>query len=129
MVVLLEAFWADLKPESAMLVSTFVEHCVDTTDEARLEAALPVVTALAFRLQSSYNAFLALLVGADNEDEEDEKVREEHIANSEFIMNELLRLAVHLDYTDEIGRRKMFGVVRESSLEQLCSRSNYLIGE
>ena len=99
-----------------MLARTFAEHCIEKSNEARLEAVLPVVTALAFHLQAAYNRFLAILeeIGTDGErDNEDHDVREEDAANAEFIMGELLRLAVHLDYSDEIGRRKMFGVVRE----------------
>jgi condensin complex subunit 3 len=34
----------------------------------------------------------------------------------EFVIGEMLRLAVHLDYADEIGRRKMFALVRTSYL-------------
>ncbi|EJC98309.1 uncharacterized protein FOMMEDRAFT_96961 [Fomitiporia mediterranea MF3/22] len=111
-----DEFWSNLKPETALLARTFVEHCISKSDESRLETTLPVVTALAFHLQSSYNNFLSLLQDIDNnnnEDEDDEEeAREEKAVNAEFVMCELLRLAVHLDYSDEIGRRKMFGVVR-----------------
>ena len=40
--------------------------------------------------------------------EEDEK------ADREFIIAEMLKLAVNLDYTDEVGRRKMFQLMRLS---------------
>ena len=52
-------------------------------------------------------------VDTDDEDEEDE--REVKSADVEFILGELLRIALHLDYTDEIGRRKMFGIIRKPS--------------
>jgi len=32
--------------------------------------------------------------------------------SQEFMLTELLKLAVNLDYADEIGRRKMFQLVR-----------------
>ena len=41
--------------------------------------------------------------------EEDEK------ADREFIIAEMLKLAVNLDYSDEIGRRKMFQLMRQSN--------------
>lgn len=114
-----DSFWSKLQPESALLARTFVEHCIDTKDQPRLEATLPVVTALAFLLQKQYNSFLDVLQKAeearlldDGEDEEAEAM-EDSIADAELIMAELLILAVHLDYSDEIGRRKMFGVVRK----------------
>lgn len=58
---------------------------------------MPVVTALAFRIQDEYNK----LVGSVNEGLEDVNERA-------FIVGELLKLAIHLDYADETGRRKMF---------------------
>ena len=102
----------------ALLARTFVEHCKDTDDVARLEAALPVVTALAFHIQTHYNALLTLMSEGDmeeeGEDEERSEIREDKMADTEFIISELLQLAISLDYADEIGRRKMFSVIRMS---------------
>jgi condensin complex subunit 3 len=67
---------------------------------------MPVVTALAFRTQDEYNK----LVSAANDDE----VKEGDIEGRAFIVGELLRLAIHLDYADETGRRKMFQLTSES---------------
>jgi condensin complex subunit 3 len=47
----------------------------------------------------------------ENDDDDDDEDRETKAINSEFVLGELLRLALHLDYSDEIGRRKMFGIV------------------
>ena len=38
---------------------------------------------------------------------------EEEMAKAEFVLCELLEVAVHLDYRDEIGRRKISAVLRE----------------
>ena len=107
---LLDDFWSALRPETALLARTFVEYCIEKKDESRLESALPVVTALAFRLQTSYNTYLEA-VQAEDSGIEDNDDREEKAFAIEFTLGELLRLAVHLDYSDEIGRRKMFGVI------------------
>ena len=64
---------------------------------------MPVVTALAFRIQDEYNK----LVGSVNDGAED-------AAERAFIVGELLKLAVHVDYADETGRRKMFQLTRKS---------------
>lgn len=72
-------------------------------------AGIPVVTSCAFRIQDAYNALVAANEAKHNEDEENEDARH----NKEFIAGELLKLAVNLDYADEIGRRKMFALVRE----------------
>ncbi|KAK2461192.1 hypothetical protein APHAL10511_006719 [Amanita phalloides] len=108
-----EAYWKELTPESAVLARAFVEHCANGP---RLEAAsLPVVTAFAFYIQEAYNALLELLqeeLAIAKEDEEDAEIRGEELAKREVILGELLRIAVKLDYMDEIGRRKVFSVVK-----------------
>lgn len=101
----------------------FVDHCVAQKDDGRLENVLPVVTSLAFRIQAAYNHLLErirehedgrlLREGMEEEDEERAQ-REEELMDGEFVIGELLRLAVNLDYADEIGRRKMFQLVRKS---------------
>jgi condensin complex subunit 3 len=65
---------------------------------------------LAFRIQHEYNALLAL-IEAEDLDEVDEDAEMEK-GDKEFIIAELLKLAVTLDYADETGRRKMFALVR-----------------
>jgi condensin complex subunit 3 len=80
-----------------------------------------VVTAFAFHIQEVYNAFLEvlreeeevrLMCTGDEEVENNERMEEE-MAKGEVILGELLRMAVKLDYSDEIGRRKVFAVVSE----------------
>jgi condensin complex subunit 3 len=120
----IDDYWTDLTPETAFLVRVFVDH-YKTKDDTAL-AALPVVTELAFRIQEAYND---LLEDMQNEEEEqiirdlseEERTRLEDIRlDKEFIIGEMLKLAVNLDYSDEMGRRKMFSLVRES-VGILCS--------
>jgi len=108
----------DLTPEKAFLARVFVEYCISTKDDRRLESALPVVTSLAFRIQGTYNELLediqaeeadTLLGGVD---EEERAKKEEARMDKEFVIAEMCKLAVNLDYADEIGRRKMFQLVR-----------------
>lgn len=117
-------YWNNLTPERAFLARVFIEHCVNAKDNDRLENALPVVTLLAFRVQQEYNTLLQLLgqiEARDNRDpvlddvDEDEKKDvqlDEKAIDAELILGELLGLAVNLDYADEIGRRKMFQLIR-----------------
>lgn len=120
----LDKYWEAMTPEKAFLARIFVDHCVSTKDDRRLEAALPVVTALAFRIQSAYNDLVedtekaeeAMFLSGDIQSEEEDEARakrEETRLDQEFIMGEMLRMAVNLDYADEIGRRKMFQLVRD----------------
>ncbi|KAF7325644.1 hypothetical protein MKEN_00414300 [Mycena kentingensis (nom. inval.)] len=114
-------YWESLTPESTVLARTFLEHCLSESREERLESAsLPVVTAFAFTLQAAYNRLLAVLedaevaralAGEDPENDMDDDAEEE-LAKREVIIGELLRMAVKLDYGDEIGRRKVYTVTR-----------------
>ncbi|KZT66150.1 hypothetical protein DAEQUDRAFT_730656 [Daedalea quercina L-15889] len=119
-----DEYWEALTPERAFLARVFVDHCVAQKDNSRLENVLPVVTALAFRIQAAYNNLLGhiqqdeedrlLRAGMSGEDEDEERARrEEERMDGEFVIGEMLRLAVNLDYADEIGRRKMFQLVRD----------------
>ncbi|EDR03702.1 chromosome condensation complex protein [Laccaria bicolor S238N-H82] len=112
-------YWVNLTPESAFLARVFVDHCKATKDEVRLEAALPVVTALAFRIQDAYNK---LLEGNDI-DAEERLLGSIKRNDKEFVISELLKLAVNLDYTDEIGRRKMFKLVRDMLSKEALPQS------
>ncbi|AAW41180.1 mitotic chromosome condensation-related protein, putative [Cryptococcus deneoformans JEC21] len=99
-----DEYWTTLTPEKSFLVRVFVDRCVAIKDTTRLEESIPVVTALAFCVQEEYNK----LVQAVNEGADDATLMERT-----FIVGELLKLAVNLDYADEIGRRKMFQLARE----------------
>ncbi|KAJ7669544.1 nuclear condensing complex subunit [Mycena polygramma] len=114
-----EDYWQHLTPESAVLARVFLERCLVDAREDRLEsAALPVVTAFAFHMQEAYNQLLAALDDAEvaravsGEDEVPDDIEEE-LAKREVVLGELLRMAVKLDYMDEIGRRKVYTVTRD----------------
>lgn len=77
---------------------------------------------LAFRIQQTYNDLIKDLTGAQDEDhlgnalnEDAQARREEKQMDAEFIIGEMMRMAVNMDYTDEMGRRKMFSLVRKSN--------------
>ncbi|KAJ7678541.1 nuclear condensing complex subunit [Mycena rosella] len=113
-----DAFFADLSPETIFLARVFVDYCVllDREDKGKGEqkmegAGIPVVTSCAFRIQNGYNVLAA--ADEENQDGEDEDEREEARRHKEFVVGEMLKLAVNLDYSDEIGRRKMFALVRD----------------
>jgi condensin complex subunit 3 len=108
----LDAYWKNLSPERAYLARVFIEHCKETNDNVRLESALPVVTLIAFRAQEWYNLLQDDLASLDVDDGERRR-KEDETASKEIIVAELLKIAANLDYADEIGRRKMFDLVRK----------------
>jgi condensin complex subunit 3 len=68
---------------------------------------MPVVTSLAFRTQDEYNKLVNLANG-----------EEAGVDQRASVVGELLQLAVHLDYADETGRRKMFQLTRKINVWQ-----------
>ncbi|TCD67325.1 hypothetical protein EIP91_000246 [Steccherinum ochraceum] len=117
-------FWKTLTPEKAFLVRVFADHCVAIKDDARLEAALPVVGIVAGKIGTTYNELQKaaghlsddglLRDGMDDPDWEEEKAKTEDAQwERECVMSELLKLAMCMDYGDEIGRRMMNALVRD----------------
>ena len=110
----IEQYWTNLTAEMAFLARVFVEHCKATQNEARLEVSLPVVTSVAFNIEKSYKSLGNMCSENSSDIDEAERIRREDARfDKASVIVELLKLAVHLDYSDEIGRRKMFQLVRE----------------
>ncbi|KAG6332139.1 hypothetical protein ID866_6950 [Astraeus odoratus] len=121
-----DEYWRELTPERTFLARVFVEHCIATKNEPKLDASLPVVTHLAFQVQNAYNEYLDDIdAAAAREHLSEEQLAQEEDARSdqEFVIGELLRLAVSLDYADEIGRRKMFQLVRDMISQEALPES------
>ena len=113
---LIGQYWSNLTAETAFLARVFVEHCKTMQDETKLEANLPVVTNVAFSIEKSYKSLCDMCSEDTSNIDEAERIRREDARiDKECVIAELLKLAVHLDYSDEIGRRKMFQLVREWS--------------
>lgn len=104
-----EEYWTTLTPESSFLIRAVAGHCQAISDDAKLDECMPVVTALAFRMEAAFKDLVASIPLDDGDLGVDEQVA---LAEAEFIVKELLRLAALMDYADENGRRKMFGLIR-----------------
>lgn len=115
-----EEFWQELSPSKALIARVFAEHCktLGTEGERRMEETMPLVTALAFRTQAAWGTLLEQLeVKQDMLERESSEEEEMEIASiidaHQSIVESLLHVSMHLDYGDEIGRRKMFNLVRD----------------
>jgi condensin complex subunit 3 len=109
-----DAFWDGLTAESAFMARSFNDFCHQQGDnklEALVEEKMPEVTKLAFFLQRLVNKLLKCLRAAAEQEEDAEE--DDEAAELEFIVEQLLHIAQTLDYTDEVGRRKMFALLRE----------------
>ncbi|KAF7714000.1 Non-SMC condensin I complex subunit G [Penicillium ucsense] len=112
-VVFDEPFWESLTGESAFMLRTFNEFCRVTNEGKYDDLAddkMPTVTALAYYLSKYMTTLLERKkLGKGTGDANDEDATE-----NEFIVEQLLYIAITLDYSDEVGRRKMFSLLRES---------------
>jgi len=116
-----DTFWEDLSPELAFVARTFNDYCrtsgtEDGYDGPRLldvmiEEKLPEVTKFGFLLEREISKLLEAVqasVEGDDVDAEEERVQRE------FVVEQMLHMALKFDYSDEVGRRKTFGLMREA---------------
>lgn len=105
-----------MTPESAFLARVLVDHCAKN-DKARLEAILPVVTEVADTIRDVYEDHVADLRDRESDDlpELHNFSNKSNSSRSEAIAIEMLKLAVRLDYSDELGRKKMRKIMCKSS--------------
>ncbi|KAI9889190.1 MAG: hypothetical protein M1814_005706 [Vezdaea aestivalis] len=109
-------FWDSLTTESAFMARTFNAFCRLQSGgkyESLIDGKMPEVTALAFILQRYVNDLIEGLrksQASQNEEDEDE----ESLVELEFIVEQLLHIVLTLDYSDEVGRRKMYSLLRET---------------
>lgn len=109
-------FWDTLTAESVFMSRSFNDFCLNEGNgkfASLIEEKMPEVTKLAFYLQRYITVLVeALKRVAAQELSEDEE--EEDTVEQEFIVEQLLHIAKTLDYSDEVGRRKMFALLRQS---------------
>ena len=118
-----EEYWKNLTPESVFVARTFNDFCRQDGISDSLVDKLPEVTRLAFLLQSNINNLAEVIQNiAVEEDAEEDSVHQE------FIVEQLLQIALTLDYSDEVGRRTMFGLMREAlTLPELPEEATRLV--
>jgi condensin complex subunit 3 len=113
-VVFDDHFWETLSAESVFMARSFNDFCRSEGNgryESLVEEKLPEVTKVAFFLERYLNVLTeAIRRVSQQEGDEDE----EDTVEQEFIVEQLLHLSLSLDYSDEVGRRKMFTLLRQS---------------
>jgi condensin complex subunit 3 len=123
-----DPFWDHLSPESAFMARSFNDYCHQQANdkyETLVEEKMPEVTKHAFFLQSYTNNLVDSLCRKSEKHERDE---EEDTVEQEFIVEQLLHIAKTLDYSDEVGRRKMFALLRETlSISELPDEITKLV--
>ena len=109
-----DPFWDSLTPESVFVARTLNEY-YRSQDEHKcgeiVEEKMPEVTKLAFFLQRYTNILVERL---QKNAALGEGTEEEDTLEQEFVVEQLLHIAKTVDYSDEVGRRKMFSLLRET---------------
>ena len=110
-----DPYFDELSPEAAFIARTFNEYCRKSQSskiQSIVEDKMPEVTKFAFLLQRHIAKLVegveAVATDPDDADAEEDTVQQE------FCVEQLLHIALSLDYSDEMGRRKMFSIMRES---------------
>lgn len=109
-------FWETLSSESVFIARSFNDFCRNDGNnkyEALIEEKMPEVTKLAFYLQRYTAVLIEALKKAAIEEITEDVAEEEDTVEQEFIVEQLLHIAQTLDYSDEVGRRKMFTLLRQ----------------
>ncbi|SZE99917.1 unnamed protein product [Blumeria hordei] len=109
-------FWDTLTAESVFMARTYNDFCRTSQSdkyESIIEEKMPEVTRLAFYLERYTHVLMETLARISRQ-EQREDPDEEDTVEQEFIVEQLLHIVRTLDYSDEIGRRKMFSLLRQS---------------
>ncbi|KAI0023167.1 ARM repeat-containing protein [Xylariomycetidae sp. FL0641] len=118
-----DEFWQTLSAESVFIARSFNDFCRNEGNgkyESLVEEKLPEVTKLAFFLERYLNVLIEAIRRIDNQENVEEEDEEEDTVEQEFIVEQLLHIVLTLDYSDEVGRRKMFALLRQAlSIPQL----------
>ncbi|KAJ2904257.1 hypothetical protein MKZ38_008468 [Zalerion maritima] len=112
-----DAFWQTLSAEAVFLARSYNDFCRNDGSGNYLglvEEKLPEVTKLGFYLEAYIKALIETIKRNEANDNGGEEEEEEDTVEQEFIVEQLLHIALTLDYSDEVGRRKMFALLRQS---------------
>lgn len=121
-----ESWWININAERAFLLRVAAEHYKSFSDESKLDEVMPVATALAFRIEHNFHSLTELLNILEQTPKsrvEDDEQKLQMAAQKTFILRELLTVAMLADYGDELGRRKMFSLLRDLVSDPLLPHS------
>ncbi|KAF5368894.1 hypothetical protein D9758_002970 [Tetrapyrgos nigripes] len=126
-----KSYWILLTAEKAFLARVFVDFCRSQKDDAYLstllDELLPEVKGLAYLIQGIYNSLQNDIAALEEDnlfnelDDEERDRRADESFNKECIIAELLKIAVHADPTDELGRRSMNALMRQMLVDSSLS--------
>ena len=133
-----DAYWAELTPESVFVARTFNDYCRGPASEkdGRLadivESKMPEVTKFGFLLERQIKGLVDVIreAASDGPDGDGDEEAEEESVSREFVVEQMLTMALTFDYSDEVGRRKMFSLLRDAlTMPELPEEATKLVAE
>ena len=125
-------FWNDLTSESVFVARTFNDYCRlagDSKLQGMVEDKMPEVTKFSFFVQKHLNVLIEDVRKVAIQEQDDAEAEGDTV-QQEFCVEQLLHIALTLDYADEVGRRKMFSIMREAlALPELPEECTKLVVE
>ncbi|KAI1267267.1 ARM repeat-containing protein [Xylariaceae sp. FL1019] len=112
-----DAFWETLSAESVFVARSFNDFCRTEGNgkyESLVEEKLPEVTKIAYFLERYLNVMIEAIRRVNSQASAEDEEEEEDTVEQEFIVEQLLHIILTLDYSDEVGRRKMFALLRQA---------------
>jgi condensin complex subunit 3 len=110
-------FWNDLTAESAFVARTFNDYCTSSQSSRMadlLESKMPTATQFAFFLGVHLNRLVKGIERLAGPEGEDNQELEEACEQQEFVVQQLLSIALTLDCSDWHGMGQMFNMSRDS---------------
>lgn len=112
-------FWKELDSQQAFVARTLNDYCNKVEDDRlreMLEDKMPEVTMFAFVVEKHLNSLMELVdkVAVMEDDDPETEEAQEDVEEQDFIVQQLLHIALTLDYSDEVGRRQMYNIMRSA---------------
>ncbi|CAI6293814.1 unnamed protein product [Periconia digitata] len=124
-------FWQDLDAQQAFIARTMNDYCSNVEDDRirdMIEDKMPEVTMFAFVVLKHLNTLMELVekVALMDEDDPETEEAQEDVEEKDFVVQQLLHIALTLDYSDEVGRRQMYNIMRgalaRAQLPEECTK-------
>lgn len=124
-------FWNELDGQQAFVARTLNDYCNTVEDDRlrdMLEDKMPEVTMFAFVVQKHLNTLMELVekVAVMEDDDPETEEAQEDVEEQDFVVQQLLHIALTLDYSDEVGRRQMYNIMRgalaRAQLPEECTK-------
>jgi condensin complex subunit 3 len=109
-------FWKELDSQQAFVARTLNDYCNQVEDDGLHDDKMPEITMFAFVVEKHLNSLMELVdkLAVMEEDDPEAEEAQEDVEEQDFIVQQLLHIALTLDYSDEVGRRQMYNIMRSA---------------